>query len=378
MKTKIDFKQPKYLIPLVLLVPIVFLIYNVTGIFASKPKQSELTVTDSLNTMLPEADARPLGTKGEEIDKSFFSNKDLYTAVMGVDREERQDTASNIYTERELDAIDKYQAELKAEKAAKDAEAKALIEDQKHYNKYTSSVLPDNESEESKETAEYRKMLQRLQNLETENTGLKQTKEEQAKAAKEEKIRKAEEPKVVTKAEQKNAHYFNTVNHKERNDDPLIKAIIDKTTKAKVGTRLRFKLLDDVSVQGTIIPKNSYLYGIVTGFQGQRVNANINSILIKDHFIKVSLTVYDNDGMQGFYVPKSMFRELAKEAASQSMNSNNMNINTNSGTVESAALQTIQQIYQSTTSAISQNLRKDKAKIKYNTIVYLINTNANQ
>ena len=31
-------------------------------------------------------------------------------------------------------------------------------------------------------------------------------------------------------------------------------------------------------------------------------------------------------------------------------------------------------MYQSASSAVSKNIRKNKAKIKYNTIVYLINT----
>ena len=37
-------------------------------------------------------------------------------------------------------------------------------------------------------------------------------------------------------------------------------------------------------------------------------------------------------------------------------------------------LQSLQNMYNSATSAISSNIRKNKAKIKYNTIVYLINS----
>jgi hypothetical protein len=40
------------------------------------------------------------------------------------------------------------------------------------------------------------------------------------------------------------------------------------------------------------------------------------------------------------------------------------------------ALQALQNMYQSASSAISGNIRKNRAKIKYNTIVYLINTDA--
>ncbi len=41
---------------------------------------------------------------------------------------------------------------------------------------------------------------------------------------------------------------------------------------------------------------------------------------------------------------------------------------------EAIALQALQNMYNSTTSAVSANIRKNKAKIKYNTIVYLINS----
>ena len=43
---------------------------------------------------------------------------------------------------------------------------------------------------------------------------------------------------------------------------------------------------------------------------------------------------------------------------------------------EAIALQALQNMYQSASNAISGNIRKNKAKIKYNTIVYLINADA--
>ena len=64
---------------------------------------------------------------------------------------------------------------------------------------------------------------------------------------------------VVTKADTQNADNFNTVADEEKLDDPLIKAMIDKTTKAHEGTRLRFKLLDDVIVKGVKLKKATYL-----------------------------------------------------------------------------------------------------------------------
>ena len=98
--------------------------------------------------------------------------------------------------------------------------------------------------------------------------------------------------------------------------------MIDQTTKAKEGTRLRFKLLDDVTVSGTRLKKNTYLYGTVTGFGQQRVRAAITSILVGGKFIKVNLSVFDNDGMEGFYVPESAFRDFVKDAGASTVQQN--------------------------------------------------------
>ena len=154
--------------------------------------------------------------------------------------------------------------------------------------------------------------------------------------------------------------------------------MIDKTTKAHEGTRLRFKLLDDVTVSGTRLKKGTYLYGTVTGFGQQRVRATITSILIGGKFISVNLSVFDNDGMEGFYVPESAFRDFMKEAGANTVQQN-ISFESESGygsgiSGEAIALQALQNMYNSATSAVSANIRKNKAKIKYNTIVYLINS----
>lgn len=84
--------------------------------------------------------------------------------------------------------------------------------------------------------------------------------------------------------------------------------------------------------------------------------------------------------MEGFYVPQSNFRDFLKEAGSSAAG---QNININSGSygttvsAEAIALQTLQNSMNSATQAVSSNIRKNKARIKYNTVVYLINTSQN-
>lgn len=186
-------------------------------------------------------------------------------------------------------------------------------------------------------------------------------------------------PNLVIKSADTNADKFHTVAAPDGAAEArLIRAMIDQTTKAKEGTRLRFKLLDDVTVSGTKLRKGTYLYGTVTGFSSQRVKATITSILAGDKFIKVKLSVFDNDGMEGFYVPESSFRDFVKDASSNVVQQD-INIESDGGygsgiSGEAIALQALQNMYNSATSALSSNIRKNKAKIKYNTIVYLINS----
>ena len=117
-----------------------------------------------------------------------------------------------------------------------------------------------------------------------------------------------------------------------------------------------------------------------SGFVGQRVQADITSILVGNKFIRVNLSVFDNDGMEGFYVPQSAFRDMIKDAGAQVLQ-NNINLDSGAGSElsgEAIALQALQNAYQSASSAVSANIRKNKAKIKYNTIVYLINKEVNE
>ena len=89
---------------------------------------------------------------------------------------------------------------------------------------------------------------------------------------------------------------------------------------------------------------------------------------------KVDLSIYDNDGQEGLYVPSSSFRELSKNIGGQVSNQN-IQFNSQAQGVEQFAFGALQDIYRSTTQAVSKNIKSNKAKLKYNTQVFLINNN---
>ena len=398
---KIDLRQGKYWFPLVLFVPLVAIAYFSCEMFKGTPEQTGM-VTDSINTMMPEPAGDGLHGKFAAMEDNLLRG-DGYTAISALGEEGTGDSDDeNVYSENEMDRIDKEKADRKREEEQMAALQQQLRESRMHINqyddRYTSHGSGTNGSQQ-REMEQFeqemcqiqersRKMARDItgddayasngnaQNQAYPNAGGQITGYDiYGNPIYANQQQKKDTVEVVTKAEDNNSDSFNTIADEEKLDDPLIKAMIDKTTKAHEGTRLRFKLLDDVIVKGVKLKKGTYLYGTVTGFGQQRVMADITSILVKDKFLKIHLTVYDLDGMQGFYVPESAFRDMMKNAGSAAMQSN---ISFDSGggggiSAEALALQALQNVYQSTSSAVSQAIKKNRAKIKYNSIVYLIN-----
>lgn len=408
---KLNLKQPKYIFPLIIFLPLTFVAYEVTSVFGGG-KTSSVVATDSLNMSIPDANVRDMKDKMASMDGNLEG--DAQSAVDGFEKdEEGKDTIDNGYSESELDDIDRANAERKQAEADRQELEQRLAEQSRHINSYsgggTSSSSRSSSRSRNDELDDYAKQLEYIQRRSREaqnaidrgtrsssyyddddssygggsgggsyggGTRGNSSARNNSSSSSRNGGKKETEPEIVKKVQSKNADKFNTVTTKTDVDAPLIKAMIDKTTKAHEGTRLRFKLLDDVTIKGTLLKKGTYLYGLVTGFGQQRVRATITNILVKNKFIRVNLSVYDNDGMEGFYVPESAFRDMMKEAGSQAVQQN-LNFDSGYGSSlsgEAVALQALQNLYSSASSAVSANIRKNKARIKYNTIVYLVNT----
>lgn len=409
---KLNLRQPKYIFPLIVFLPMAFLAYEVSSMFDGNSTTSAKVATDSLNMELPDADNQAMKDKMALMGDRGMG-EDGYSAIDGLGNEEAaKDSSGNGYSEDEMDQIDKDNADRAAQQKAQEEMERSLAESRKHINAYAGSGYGgsygsgSSRSSRRDELDDYAKELEYIQKRSqaaqraidagsgnyggngngsyrnyddpySESYGGNGRSNRQTGGKSKESTEKVQ---TVEKVNRPNADRFNTVSATKNADAPLIKAMIDKTTKAHEGTRLRFKLLDDVTINKILLKKGTYLYGLVTGFGQQRVRANITSILVGSKFVKVNLSVYDNDGMEGFYVPESAFRDMMKEAGAQAMQQNMQFGNSYGSTMngESVALQALQNIYQSASNAMSANIRKNKARIKYNTIVYLINTSVGE
>lgn len=408
MIRKINFKQPKYIFPLVVFIPLCALVYFVMQTFGGGEDAQQPVATDRINTELPQANAEEAGDKMYEMSRRF-GDEDAFTAVGAIREEQKKaEELEHGYSEDELNKLDAAEAERLRQQREMEELERSLAESRRHINSfaYGDNASSGNRSGNGSRTGtstttegytsqdDFARDLEEIQRRSYERqkaieSGLgigRFDRDEQADKQRRDsivKVHQAEKernrPKLVIKSGDTNAEKFHTVTSPDDiAEAKLIRAMIDQTTKAKEGTRLRFKLLDDITVSNTKLKKGTYLYGTVTGFGQQRVKATITSILVGDKFINVKLSVFDNDGMEGFYVPESSFREFVKDASSSAVQQN-INFQSEDGygsgiSGEALALQALQNVYNSASSAISSNIRKNKAKIKYNTIVYLINS----
>ncbi len=409
MIRKINFKQPKYIFPLVVFIPLCALVYFVMQTFGGSEDAQQTVAIDRINTELPQANAEEAGDKMYEMSRRF-GDEDAFTAIGAIGEEQKEnEELEHGYSEDELNKLDAAEAERLRQQREMEELERSLAESRRHINSFAygdnapgstgnsrsgQRGNPSGKSEGYTSQDDFARDLEEIQRRSYERqkaieSGLgigrfdRDELAEKQRADSIAKVRQAEKernrPKLVIKSGDTNAEKFHSVTSPDDvAEAKLISAMIDQTTKAKEGTRLRFKLLDDITVSNTKLKKGTYLYGTVTGFGQQRVKATITSILVGDKFINVKLSVFDNDGMEGFYVPESSFREFVKDASSSAVQQN-INFQSEDGygsgiSGEALALQALQNVYNSASSAISSNIRKNKAKIKYNTIVYLINS----
>ena len=404
---KINFKQPKYILPAIIYLPILATAYFVFDMFDTELADlhpTNLETTEYLNDKMPTAQIHEeLGGKYENMLKSYGKIED-YSAVENIDRgddEESIEAYESRYTDDDLAALEADAAKRLAELENEGVEGRLRQSQRRGEGMMTDSLgaplseeerLARSKQRQDEALEELNKALAQArlagqkgldgindaakdvaQGADTVDTsrnfqGRIEVNERDVSQPSED-----AEPASVVKKIRTNSDYFNTLAENE-NEPHLIKAIIDEDIKCVDGSRVRLRLLDDIEINEVTLTKGSYLYAEMSGFGGQRVKGNVSSILVHDELVKVSLTMYDTDGLEGLYVPKSSFRETANDVASSAM-SGSMSVNGNSNnTFSQWGIQAINNAYQRTANAISKNIRKNKAKLKYGTFVYLVNS----
>ncbi len=371
---KINFKEPKYMLPAILYVPLLVASYFIFDLFHTETAEipdKTMQMTEYLNPDLPDARIKgDIGSKYENMAKSWGKIQD-YSAVDNIEREESDDNKEEYesqYTMDDIALLDEQQQEKAAAAQIADAktrEQEALAELEKALAearlKGRNEVLLPTDTDSTATAAQTPAATIEVKGkIEEESRSVKVPSE-------------SEPPSEVVRKVKTASDYFNTLAVNER-EPKLIKAIIDENIKAVDGSRVRLRLLDDVEINECVVKRGSYLYATMSGFSSGRVKGSITSILIEDELVKVSLSLYDTDGMEGLYVPNSQFRETGKDVASGAVSGNlNMNTGSYNNSLSQWGMQAAMNAYQKTSNAISKTIKKNKVKLKYGTFVYLVN-----
>lgn len=399
LKNKINWREPRYMLPAILyplLLGAGYLIFDIFDVkLAEKP--SEMQTTEYLNPELPQAQLRSgdIGSKYENMSKSYGKIQD-YSAVENIDRDNDNgmEEYDSKYSDSDLAFLDAEAArrlqEMQDQLDASRKRGEELMNDSINAPMSEEERIARGQQRQQEALDELNKALAEarlkgqkgLEDVPSESgqatvvatasvssTGTVENNPDAVNVPAED-----SESQTVVKARKQTSDYFNTLAENEP-EPRLIKAIIDENIKAVDGSRVRLRLLDDVEINGLTLKKGSYMYATMSGFGQQRVKGNVKSLMVEDELVKVNLTLYDTDGLEGLYVPQSSFRETGKDIASGAMSSQ-MSLNNGSygNTFQQWGMQAIQNAYQQTSNAISKAIRKNKASLKYGTFVYLVNS----
>lgn len=388
----INFRQPKYVLPAVAYPFLLILGYILSSLFTTKIERSDHGVgetTDYLNAHLPDANIKGdgIGSKHENMRQTFGNILDL-SAISNLDAEDSQtEEFESRYTAEDLMYMLEQQR-LLDEQTMRDSirrvlEAEMGVSHPSSLQSDEPSQLDVNAERVAQVQAEIDSALAVLHAQAERDARLREDSvrimTEVSTTSPVTGLADTDEAKTVVKKGRLSSEYFNTVGLSSSGNS-LIKAIVDEDITVSDGSRIRLRLLDDVEIEGAAVPRNTYLYAEVGGFGSQRVTGSVNSILLGDRLVRVSLSIYDTDGLEGLYVPQSEFRQTGKDVAASALQSGNMMVSGGYGSnsLTQMAVQSLQNAYQQTTSAISKAIRKNKTKLKYGTYVYLINSKDNK
>lgn len=387
----IDFRKPRYVIPLILLPFLCIFFYTYKSSFGKDEPQP--AGKDSLQTDLAgvsdQVRNRALSDKLDAY-RDRYRQADGYTAIGHIQKEQAAtEIPGTLYNEQErrmLDSIDRAMkgrydgiptggfpdASGRADRSAADdpydkALQEALVE---IHAQPRQSPAPGPQPDQPDPMALFRQQMELLDSMGKAGDPEFRAEQErlrQAELIEKQRLEQEQQRLTVSKASG-SAAVFNTVTPDR--EETFITAIVDQNIKGYAGSRLRIRLLEDMMAGSFLIKKGTYIYAEISGFTGQRVNLTVTSIMNGQHILPVKLEVYDHDGLPGLYVPASAFREFTRDLGG----------NTSQGiTLQQAAennsqlvMSTIQKMFQSTSTAVSKMIRQNKAKIKYNTLVYLI------
>jgi conjugative transposon TraM protein len=382
---KINLKQPKYVLPLILLPFFCFFFYTWQSGFANgKPLVKE---TKGFNGSVGNVSA---SVRKKQLSDKLDAYRDTYkesngtTAVNAIESERSSNPSyNNEYSELQQEKLNSMNQAMKAKFTNEKINRSNFVPSQddqmtKAVNAMTHQLNDQhpqlNIPAKEKDPMEvFKQQMAIMDSISKQNDPVYKDELKKKIAAQQAiKLKKTQVVLAVSKALSASDE-FNTVSPVKQS--AFISAVIDENITGYAGSRLRLKLLEDISAGNIKVNKGSYVYAQINGFSDQRVSLEITSILYDGKILPVKLLVYDMDGMPGLYVPSSAFRDFTKDLGESSVQGVTVDGGSGNGQFMMSSLD---KVFKSTSSAIADLIRKNKAKLKYNSHLYLIDTEALQ
>lgn len=119
---------------------------------------------------------------------------------------------------------------------------------------------------------------------------------------------------------------FYGITEEESDFKPDIRALVHGDYRnIKTGAIVKFRIIDEFTIDGVNIPKNTFLYGQLS-FSSSRAMIKIENIQYKNMIIPFNASIYDQDGFEGLYTPDNIIDEAKRDVANDVISSTNLNI----------------------------------------------------
>ncbi len=97
-----------------------------------------------------------------------------------------------------------------------------------------------------------------------------------------------------------------------------IQAAVNENQTIVTGSTVKLRLLNEIVVNGTVIPKDNFVFGKAS-LDGERLTIKIANIRYRNSLYPVELAVFDLDGLDGIRIPGAITRDVAKQSVDRSL-----------------------------------------------------------
>ncbi|MDD4992821.1 MAG: conjugative transposon protein TraM [Paludibacter sp.] len=165
---------------------------------------------------------------------------------------------------------------------------------------------------------------------------------------------------VIPLSQALNTGFHTAVGKESFSNKNTIKACIHNNQTITSGQDVKLRLTEPMKVGSVLVPANTLVVG-KSKIQGERLVIAISSLEFQGTIIPVQLSVYDNDGQTGIFIPGSLEQSSIKEIAANMGTGTGSSINL---TQQSAGSQLLSDLGKGAIQGTSQYIAKKMQEIK--------------